>query len=901
MRQYDRIKEKYPNTIVFFQLGDFYETFYNDAKITSKVLDIALTSRGIGSDGERIPLAGIPIKAIDTYLGTMVKNGYKVAIVDQLEDAKKATGKIVKRGVTRVVTPGTVFESSILNKKTNNYLLSIAINESKQKIGFALVDISTGEFSTTEFQENIVEQFQNEFMRFKPQEVLFTDSIKREKIRNAIEKIVRSQSNVTITPVNETMFNYESGRELLMSHFQVASLAAFGCESMIEGTRAAGAILNYLSLLKDEYPTNITTLRTLDNSKFLILDSNTQRNLEITENAFDGKIEGSLLSIFTDINTSMGARLLRKWLLQPLKDPNDINNRLDAIEELVENYTALDNSCVLLSQIADFERIIAKIVYNTVNARDLLMLAASINFGLNTRDIIQEYNFNSQVFHNLIKINYTILSKIASYIETSIVESPPISIKEGGIIDPNFSQELKELQEIKSNQNAILKKIEDYEQNRTSFNLKMGYNSVHGYYIEVTKAQLRDAGEEAIPADYIRRQTLVNAERFITPKLKEIEEKILNIDERIQELEFNLFCQIRERITTKLPIIREFAQILAELDVLLCFSNTTLKNKYCRPKFLEHPVIQIKGGRHAVVELIQKETGFIPNSTQLEDGSLHIITGPNMSGKSTYIRQVALIVLLAQSGCFVPADECQLGIIDRIFTRVGAFDRLAFGQSTFMLEMLETAYILNNATSKSLIILDEVGRGTSTYDGLSLAWAIAEHIAKEVQCKTLFATHYHQLSELEKEFSCVENYHQTARERNGELVLLYKIKPGSTDHSFGISVAKMAGIPQSVIFSAQKKLFELENTLESNPLDKNDVSKSKQRYRQLSLAEAFSKNINQQKYEKEITDLKLEILAFLKNYSDIDVNYKTPIEALQKLEKIVQEIKEFERKIKAGK
>ena len=897
MRQYYNIKEAHNDTIVFFQLGDFYETFNEDAKIASKALDITLTSRGMGAGGERIPLAGVPVKAIDSYLKKMIDQGYKVAIVDQLEDAKNVpSGKIVKRGVTRVVTPGTVFEPSILDKNTNNFLLSLAVNEKKQAIGLSFIDISTGEFLIAEFKEKVVDNFQDEFSRFNPREVIFPDIQLKGKLQTKLEKIISSTSQTVIYPVNETLFNFDTAQKTLLDQFEVRSLAGYGCDSMVEGIRAAGAIISYLKMLKKDYPSNISSLRTLDNRNYLILDSNTQRNLEIIGNAFDGKIEGSLLSCFTDFNTSMGARLLRRWLLQPLRDPSEINDRLDAIEQFKQNLSVIEEISDVLSNIADLQRLVAKIKYRSVNARDLISLRNSLKFCLDILTFLKQSDLKSSICQKIIDFDVLDFKHVIDLIDSGIHESPPASIRDGDIIKPKYNKDLLQLHELKNNQDIVLQEIEQREQERTSFNIKLGYNSIHGYYIEVTKAQLRDAGEEAIPSEYVRRQTLVNAERFITPELKEIEEKILNADERIKELEYQLFCEIREKISQKVGIIRSYSELIAELDVLVCFTFTAMKNDFCKPQLVDEPIISITDGRHPVVERTQKETGFVPNSIFLGNGELHIITGPNMSGKSVFIRQVALIVLMAQTGAWVPAKSCKLGITDKIFTRVGAFDRLAFGQSTFMLEMLETAHLLHNSTPNSLIILDEVGRGTSTFDGLSLAWAIAEHIAKEKKSKTLFATHYHQLSELENQYSAIKNYHQTAKVRNGKLILLYKIKEGSTDHSFGISVAKMAGIPKPVIIEAQKKLLKLEATS-----DTTTVPRSKEKIatqpRQLSLAEALSKNVDQQQLDEELKNLKFEILAFLKNYTDIDINYKTPIEALQQLENLVEDMRELEKKI----
>jgi DNA mismatch repair protein MutS len=508
MEQYERIKRDYPDTIVFFQLGDFYETFYNDAKITSKVLEIALTSRSGGIGGERIPLAGIPVKAIDQYLGKMVQEGYKVAIVDQLEDAKSVpSGRIVKRGVTRVATPGTVYEPSILDKHTNNYLMSVVINERNHAAGMALVDISTSEFFVTEFTENVIKHFQDELSRFKPREIITPDTAERKgKLFSALEHVIVSESNAIISPINETLYNYETANQTLLDHFEVKSLSAFGVDTLPEGTRAAGAILSHLAMLKKEYPSNISSLRTLQDQRYLVLDASTQKNLEITENAFDRRIEGSLLSIYKDINTNMGARLIRRWLLQPLRNITEINARLDAVSVFFQDFGITEQIRDYLTEIADLHRIISKIKYKSANARDLIALKNSLAVGLELQTFLQEQALPCQICTYIVQYNVSGIQAVVNLIEQAIHESPPTTLQEGGIINPSFNPGLLDLYNVKNNQDTILKEIEIKEQQRTSFNIKLGYNSVHGYYIEATKAQLRDAGEDGIPEDYIRRK-----------------------------------------------------------------------------------------------------------------------------------------------------------------------------------------------------------------------------------------------------------------------------------------------------------------------------------------------------------------------------------------------------------
>ncbi len=897
MTQYEDIKKNFPDTIVFFQLGDFYEAFNKDAQLISKVLNITLTSRGMGARNKRIPLAGVPVKAIDSHLKKLIDNGFKVAIVDQLEDAKKLpSGRIVKRGVTRVVTPGTVFETTILDDSVNNFMLSLVINERQKILGLSFVDVSTGEFLVTEMKENVLERFKDEFTRFNPKEIIIPETNKKGPLQLSIENMINLSSGTMISPVNDTIFNIETARETLLDHFKVRTLSGFGCDSMSEGIRASGAVISHLVMLKHDFPSNLTSLKLIDDRSSLILDSNTQRNLEIIRNAFDGHIKGSLLSVYSGIFSSSGARLLRRWLLQPLRDKKRINTRLKAVQSFYSNSSACDQINELISALSDFQRLISKIKYHSANGRDLSSLMNSLSISLDIKEFLSQNSLDCEISQKIVNFDSTDLINIRDLIAHAVVEDPPIKITEGGIIKPDYHHDLSEFYQLKTNQNTVLNEIEVQEQNRTSFHIKMGYNSIHGYYIEATKAQLREAGEDAIPSDYTRRQTLVSAERFITPRLKEIEDKISNLDEKIIDLEYTLFCNVRDEISEKLAQVYLFSDLLAELDVLTCFAATALKNKYCQPQIIDDSTLIIEDGRHAVVEYLQQDTGFVPNSVQLEKNELHIITGPNMSGKSTLIRQVALMVLMAQTGSWVPAKSFKFGIIDKIFTRVGAFDRLAFGQSTFMLEMLETAHILHNATKKSLVILDEVGRGTSTYDGLSLAWAIAEHIVINIKCKTLFATHYHQLSELIDLSSHIKNYHLTAKERNGELMLLYKLQQGATDHSFGISVAKMAGVPQSIVLHAQKKLLELESISSTESMKKGEGER-RGRPRQLSLAEAFSQNIDKSKHEEKLKNLKFTILAFLKNYTAIDVNYKTPIEALEQLEELVEELKKLELQI----
>ncbi|MHA2330143.1 MAG: DNA mismatch repair protein MutS, partial [Candidatus Hodarchaeales archaeon] len=735
MTQYEDIKKNFPDTIVFFQLGDFYEAFNKDAQLISKVLNITLTSRGMGAGNKRIPLAGVPVKAIDSHLKKLIDNGFKVAIVDQLEDAKKIpSGRIVKRGVTRVVTPGTVFETSILDDSVNNFMLSLVINERTKVLGLSFVDVSTGEFLISEIKENVIERFKDEFTRYNPKEIIIPETNRKGPLQQSIENVINLSSSTMITSVNETIFNLDTAKETLLDHFKVRSLAGFGCESMIEGIRASGAVISHLVLLKHDFPSNLTSLKLIDDRSCLILDSNTQRNLEIIGNAFDGHIKGSLLSVYSGIFSSIGARLLRRWLLQPLRDKKKIISRLKAVQSFYSNPSACDRINELISNLSDFPRLISKIKYHSANGRDLSSLMSSLSTSFEIKEFLRQNSLDCAISQKIVEYDSTDLISIRDLISQAIVEDPPIKITEGGVIKPDYHQELSELYEIKTNQKAILDEIEVQEQNRTSFHIKMGYNSVHGYYIEVTKAQLREAGEKAIPSDYTRRQTLVSAERFITPRLKEIEEKILNLEEKILDLEYTLFCNVRDEISERLTQVSLFSDLLAELDVLTCFASTALLNKYCNPQIIEGTSLIIEDGRHAVVEYLQQDTGFVPNSVQLEENELHIITGPNMSGKSTLIRQVALMVLMAQTGSWVPAKSFKFGIVDKIFTRVGAFDRLAFGQSTFMLEMLETAHILHNATERSMVILDEVGRGTSTYDGLSLAWAIAEHIVLNIKC-----------------------------------------------------------------------------------------------------------------------------------------------------------------------
>ncbi len=801
MKQYMDIKNKHKDCIVFFRMGDFYETFYEDAKTTSKALDIALTKRGIKNSDQSIPLAGIPYHSLDSYLGKMIKQGYKIAIVEQMEDPKEAKG-IVKRDVSRIVTPGTVIDQNLISKN-NNYIATLSIG--KDNYGISFVDMSTGEFFTTE-----LENFDNvmiELLKHNPSELILPLSFENSELSKKIESY-----NLYISYVSDVDYYQDNAKKSIKKHFNVFSLEGFGLKQKDLAISASGAALSYLHNTQKNSLSHINSVKFYSKKDYLDMDITTIKNLELLKNIRENTEEGTLLKILDKTLTPMGSRLLTNFLLKPLLDITKINERLLAVEEFINKPFTNEELRDLLKNISDLERLISRINYGNSNPRDLVFLHGSLELIPEVKNLLNDVE--SVLLNKL--ANMDPLPNISRLIDDSIMDDPPANIAEGNFIKKNYNEELDDLREISFSAKKIIKEIEEKERLETGIkSLKIRYNRVFGYYIDVTKRNL-----SLVPEHYIKKQTLVNSERFITEELKELEEKILTADEKIIILEKQLFDEIVDIIKKETVKIQDVADKIAYLDVLcsadkiayldvLCsFGIVSLKNNYVRPMINNEFKLRLKNSRHPVVEKI---TDFIPNTVDISPANnIMIITGPNMAGKSVFMRQIALNVIMAQIGCFVAADAAELGVIDKIFCRTGAIDDISHGQSTFMVEMSETAQILNNATSNSLIILDEIGRGTSTYDGVAIAWAVAEHIAKNIKAKTMFATHYHVLNNLEKEVKGVKNYNIAVEEKENKVIFLRKIVEGGTNKSYGIHVAKLAGMPQSVIDKSREIQFKLE-------------------------------------------------------------------------------------------
>ncbi|MEX2690071.1 MAG: DNA mismatch repair protein MutS [Candidatus Njordarchaeum guaymaensis] len=799
MVQYYRIKRKVPDAILFFRVGDFYETFGKDAIIVSKELGIVLTSRD--KERDKTPMAGVPHHSAGGYIARLVRKGYKVAIAEQLEEPSPRK-KIVKRDIVRIITPGTVVEEFLLNDRYNNYLASIV--KGKKGFGFAICDVSTGEFMVTQLEgSQSLDDLISELSRFQPSECVIPESLSQNS--GVIDRI-QEEIKLTYTPLPDYYFDLEYARETLLEFFNVTSLEGFGCDKKPLAISAAGAIITYLKETQRTKLGNIKRIRTYIISKYMILDGTTISTLELLKNFRDGSTRGTLLEVLDKTMTAMGSRLLKKWIILPLQDIKEINKRLDAVEELYNNSFMRRSLRDLLNQVYDIERIVSRLNLGRLNPKDLIALKESLK---RVPKISEELKKVKSELLIAIREKLVGLPHLVNLIEKAIVDDPPATIQEGGIIKDGYNSELDELRSIYRDGKQWILSLEKKERNRTGIkSLKVGYNKVFGYYIEVPKTQL-----SRVPSNYIRKQTLVNAERYITPELKEFEEKILHAEEKIKQLEYELFLEVRDQVCKETPQIQEIANNLAILDVLACFAEIAKTNNYVRPIVDESYIIEIKEGRHPVVEQMIDEP-FVPNDTYLnnEDVQIMILTGPNMSGKSTYSRQVALIALLAHMGSFVPAKAAHIGLIDRIFTRIGAVDDITKRQSTFMVEMLETANILNNATERSLIILDEIGRGTSTFDGMSIAWAVLEYIHNYIGAKTIFATHYHHLTQIEGLLDRVKNYHILVKEYRNKMIFIRKVVEGPTDKSYGIQVAKLAGLPDDVIERANLILKHIEKT-----------------------------------------------------------------------------------------
>jgi len=862
MTQYLKIKKDYPKVILLFRLGDFYEMFFDDAKVASKTLDITLTSREAGK-GRRVPMCGVPHHAVDSYISRLIKNGFKVALCDQVEDPKLAKG-IVKREIIRVITPGTLTESNLLEEKANNFIVSLVI--SGGEVGLALVDLSTGEFKIAEFNNS--EDFIDDLERINPAEILIPEKLSDSELIGRI----KTGSNYLITPYQEWLFLYETAYENLLSHFKTRSLSGFGVEECRLGIGAAGGLLRYLEELEKTELLHLTSLSLYSPSQFLVIDTDSRKSLELTRN-LSGEKRDTLLSVLDDTQTAMGGRLLVNWIEQPLLNLEEISERQDGMENLVKESSLREELIANLKGIGDLERLIARISLGTANARDVLNLGNTLKRIPLFKEILKKSE--AAILRDIEK-RLVPLTEITDLIDRAIVENPPLSLRDGGLIKDGYNARLDELRNITRQGKDWIVNLQKEEIKRTGINsLKVRYNKVFGYYIEITRANLH-----LVPDDYIRKQTLVNSERFITPALKEYESKILGAEEKILELEYALFNEIRQILAGDVLSVQELARQLAVLDVVSDLAKISLENNYIRPELDEGNTIIIEEGRHPVLEDLLGTNKFVPNPVELDkdDNQILIITGPNMAGKSTYIRQVALLVLMAQMGCFIPVKKAKIGMVDRILTRIGTSDNLARGMSTFMVEMCQTANVLNNLTDKSLIILDEIGRGTSTFDGLSIAWAVVEylHRLEGMRPLTLFATHYHELTELSLTLKRVKNFNVAVREWNDEVIFLYKIVQGSTDHSYGIHVARLAGLPKLVVERAKEILNTLEiNSVDSSGLPKLADSSMIEEASQLAL---FTREENGPVIE-EIRHLPVETM--------------TPIEALNK-------IIEWQRKIKKG-
>ncbi|MFH1873776.1 MAG: DNA mismatch repair protein MutS [Pseudomonadota bacterium] len=797
IKQYLQIKEQYPDAILLYRIGDFYEMFFDDAIQAAKLLEITLTSRN-KNDPNPIPLCGVPHHSIEPYINKLISKGKKVAICDQVEDPKMAK-VVVKREVTRVITPGIVLDGEVINSGNNNFLAAIMTMDfgKARQFGVALADVSTGYFTAAQFET--WELLREEIWRRSPKEILLPAQINDKQ--NFISQIGQNNFNPLYTNLDNAQFSHDALEGLAGGTDLVKKAPA--------AAKAAGAILNYIAQTQKNKARHLKNISFASTAQFMRIDEATKRNLELFQTILDGSRKGSLLGTIDKTCTAFGARKLKEWMLYPLLDVSRINERLNAVEFII-NSNLLRDLPENLAKISDIERINSRVAMGTASARDLIALKLSLELIPLIIGIIKKKSVDcSTVLISDILDKIDPLANIKAAIENIIIDEPPLTLKEGGLIKPQINQELDELKAISGGGKDAIAQIEAREKQRTGISsLKVKYNRVFGYYLEITNTH-----KHKVPQDYIRKQTLVNAERYITPELKEYEDKVLAAENKIKLLEYNIFCELREKVAQHSETLQQTAQALANLDVLTSFARVARDYKYCKPNLVsDGAILKIEDGRHPIIERLNPIERFVPNDLYLDnqENRLMIITGPNMAGKSTVMRQSALIVFMAQIGCFVPAKKAEIGLVDRIFTRIGASDALSLGQSTFMVEMSEASIILNQATNRSLIIIDEIGRGTSTFDGLSIAWAVAEYLHDQVKARTLFATHYHELTELALTKPGIKNFNIAVKEWNEEIIFLRKLVPGGTSHSYGIQVAKLAGLPDQVIKRSQEVLRNLE-------------------------------------------------------------------------------------------
>lgn len=873
MQQYMETKSQYPDCILFYRLGDFYEMFFDDALTASKELEITLTGKNCGME-ERAPMCGVPYHAVDGYLTKLVSKGYKVAICEQVEDPKQAKG-IVKREVVRIVTPGTILDAAAIDESKNNYIMCIVYIA--DRYGLSVADVTTGDYFVTELPDG--QKLKDEIFKFMPSEIICNESF---YMSGMDLEDMKNRLGITIYSLESWYFDDEICKSKLMEHFKVSSLQGLGLSDYDCGVISAGALLQYLLETQKNDLSHMTHITPYTTGKYMMLDSSTRRNLELCETLREKQKRGSLLWVLDKTKTAMGARTLRKYIEQPLIERSEIERRLDAVTELKEEAISREEIREYLSPVYDLERLITRITYGSANPRDLTAFSSSLEMLPAIHYILED--MKSDLLCEICKEMDT-LEDLCSLVKSAIAQEPPLAMKEGNIIRDGYSEEVDTLRRAKSDGKTWLAKLEEQEREKTGIkNLKIKYNKVFGYYLEVTNSY-----KELVPEYYTRKQTLANSERYITPELKELEDTILGAEDKLYALEYELYCTVRDTIAGEVVRIQKTAKAVAALDVFTSLALVAERNNYIRPTINVQGKIDIKDGRHPVVEQMIPNGSFICNDTVLDDKKqrISIITGPNMAGKSTYMRQVALIVLMAQLGSYVPASKANIGLVDRIFTRVGASDDLASGQSTFMVEMTEVANILRNATSKSLLVLDEIGRGTSTFDGLSIAWAVVEYIsdAKLLGAKTLFATHYHELTELEGKINNVNNYCIAVKEKGDDIVFLRKIVKGGADKSYGIQVAKLAGVPDIVINRAKEIVEELAD---------EDITS---RVSEIASREAEAKKKTKSKKYDEVDIAQFSLFDTVKDddvleeLKSIDVGNLTPIDALNTIYRLQNKLK----------